>query len=67
MSEILPTNEEQMLGIDGITKVIFDKFGKMLLEITCDYHARRLSKSLFIPIFTKAVGEIRIATSLRII
>lgn len=42
MSEILPTTEEEMLNIDGVTKANFDKFGRLLLEITKEYAAKKL-------------------------
>ncbi|XKL68718.1 hypothetical protein PGB90_006487 [Kerria lacca] len=43
MSEILPTTEEEMLNIDGVTKANFDKFGRLLLEITKEYAAKKLA------------------------
>lgn len=34
MSQLMPTNEDDMLKIDGVTKSNFEKFGQPLLEIT---------------------------------
>lgn len=43
MSELLPENEDEMLKIDGVTKVNFQKFGKPLLEITQQAAAEKKS------------------------
>lgn len=42
MAEIMPISEEEMLGIQYVTKANFQKFGKIFLDITRQYSAERM-------------------------
>lgn len=44
MSQLMPTNEDDMLKIDGVTKSNFEKFGQPLLEITQQAAAEKSGK-----------------------
>lgn len=41
MSKIMPTTEEEMLKIVGVTKANFDRYGKQLMEIIENFEASR--------------------------
>lgn len=44
MSEELPSNEKDMMNIPHVTKANFDKYGKVLLDITKKYAAENHRK-----------------------
>lgn len=44
MARNLPTTEEEMLSIDGVTEVNFRKFGKRMLQITTEYAEKKKGK-----------------------